>query len=117
MGKIGDWFPPFTGVIFVAFFVLVFALLGDGVDATEESAQEIVDHYQDNEDKEFIASIGIGFASMFILFFGGWLRRLLRDAEGPGGILSAVAFGGVIVFAAGGAVAGSIHLALADLRG
>jgi uncharacterized protein DUF4386 len=115
MGKISNWFPPFTGIIFVALFVLVFVLIGDGVDATKETAQEVVDHYKDNEDKETIAAFAIGFASMFILFFGGWLRRLLRDAEGPDGILSAVAFAGTIVFAAGGAVGGSIHLALPDL--
>lgn len=115
MGKIGDWFSPFTGVIFVGLFIAVFALIGEGQDATEKTAEEIVDYYQDNETKEFIASICIGIASVFILFFGGWLRRLLRDAEAPGGILSAVAFGGAIVFAAGGAVGGSIHLALADL--
>jgi Domain of unknown function (DUF4386) len=115
MGKISDWFPPLTGVIFVAFFVAVFVLIGDGVDATEESAQQVVDHYQDNETKEFIASICIGFAATFFLFFAGWLRRVLRDAEGPDGILSAVAFGAAIVFAAGAAVAAGIHIALADL--
>jgi hypothetical protein len=115
MGKISSWFPPFAGILFVAFFVVVFALVGEGQDATEKTAEEIVDHYQDNEDKEFIASISMGLAATFILFFGGWLRRLLRDAEGPGGILSAVAFGGAIVFSAGAAVAGSIHIALADL--
>jgi hypothetical protein len=52
---------------------------------------------------------------MLMLFFGGWLRRILRDAEGPGGILSTVAFGGAVAFSAGAAVAGSIHLALPDL--
>jgi hypothetical protein len=57
----------------------------------------------------------MGLAATFLLFFGGWLRRLLRDAEGPGGILSAVALGGAIVFSAGAAVGGSVHLALADL--
>jgi hypothetical protein len=115
MGKISNWFPPFAGILFVAFFVVVFALIGEGQDATEKTAEEIVEHYQDNEDKEFIASICIGFAATFILFFAGWLRRLLREAEGPGGILSAVAFAGAIVFSAGAAVAGSIHIALADL--
>jgi len=115
MGKISNWFPPFAGILFVAFFVAVFALVGEGQDATEKSAEEIVDYYQDNEDKEFIASICIGLAATFILFFAGWLRRLLRDVEGPGGILSAVAFAGAIVFSAGAAVAGGIHIALPDL--
>jgi len=115
MGRISNWFPPFAGILFIAFYVLVFALIGEGQDATEKTAEEIVDYYQDNETKEFIASIGMGLAATFILFFAGWLRRMLRDAEGPNGILSAVAFGGAIVFSAGAAVAGSVHLALPDL--
>jgi uncharacterized protein DUF4386 len=115
MGKISDWFPPFAGVLFVVLFVAVFALLGEGQDATKKTAEEIADYYQDNETQQFLGSIGIGLAATFILYFGGWLRRLLRDAEGPDGILSTVAFGGVIVFSAGAAVAGSVHLALPDL--
>lgn len=115
MGKVGDWFPPLTGAIAVAFGVAVAILIGDGQDATEKTAQEIVQHYQDNEAEESIGAICIGFAATFTLYFAGWLRRLLRDAEGPGGILSAVVFGAGVVFAAGAAVGGSIHIALPDL--
>jgi hypothetical protein len=115
MGKISNWFPPFAGILFVAFYVVVFVLIGEGQDATEKSAEEIVEHYQDNEGKESIAAFSIGFAATFLLFFAGWLRRFLRDVEDPGGILSAVAFGGAIVFSAGAAIAGGIHLALPDL--
>jgi len=115
MGTISKWFPPFTGVIFVALFVVILILIGQGQDATEKTAQEIVNHYQDNNTKESIGSILIAFASVFILYFGGWLRRMLRDAEGPDGILSTVVFGAAVVFSAGAAIGGSIHLALADL--
>ena len=115
MGRISRWFPPFTGIVFVAISITVTILIGQGQDATDKTAQEIVNHYADHKDKEMIASILIGFAAIFILYFGGWVRRVLRDAEGPGGILSAVAFGGAVVFSAGAAVGGSIHFALADL--
>jgi hypothetical protein len=115
MSTISKWFPPFTGVIFVALFVVILILIGQGQDATEKTAQEIVNHYQDNNTKESIGSILIAFASVFILYFGGWLRRMLRDAEGPDGILSTVVFGAAVVFSAGAAIGGSIHLALADL--
>jgi hypothetical protein len=115
MNTISKWFPPFTGVIFVALFVVILILIGQGQDATDKTAQEIVNHYQDNNTKESIGSILIAFASVFILYFGGWLRRMLRDAEGPDGILSTVVFGAAVVFSAGAAIGGSIHLALADL--
>ena len=42
------------------------------------------------------------------------MRRVLRDAEGPGGILSAVAFGGAIIFSGGIALDSTISFALAD---
>jgi hypothetical protein len=115
MSTISKWFPPFTGVIFVALVVVILILIGQGQDATDKTAQEIVNHYQDNNTKESIGSILIAFASVFILYFGGWLRRMLRDAEGPDGVLSTVVFGAAVVFSAGAAIGGSIHLALADL--
>jgi Domain of unknown function (DUF4386) len=115
MGSISRWFPPLTGAIAVAFGIAVFILIGEGQDATEKSVQEIVQHYQDNEAKESIGALCIGLAATFTLYFAGWLRRLLRDAEGADGILSAVVLGAGVVFAAGAAVSGSIHIALPDL--
>jgi hypothetical protein len=110
-----SWVAPLTGVIFVVLFAAVLILTGEGKDATEESAEEIIDFYQDNEAKNIIASFLIGLAAIAMLFFGGYLRRLLRDAEGPNGILSAVAFGGAIAFASGALVGGNIHFALTEL--
>jgi hypothetical protein len=115
MGKISRWFPPFTGIIFVVLVVLITILLGQGQDATKKTAQEVVDHYKDHGTRETIGALLIVYAATAMLFFGGWLRRLLRDTEGPNGILSTVAFGGAVAFAGGAAVAGSIHLALPDL--
>jgi hypothetical protein len=115
MGNISKWFPPLCGLIAVALGVAVTILIGQGQDATKKTAQEIVNHYQDNDTKETIGSLCIGFVGVFTLYFGGWLRRVLRDAEGPDGILSAVVFGAAVVFSAGAAVGGSIHLALPDL--
>jgi Domain of unknown function (DUF4386) len=110
-----SWIAPATGVLFVVLFVAIFVLIGEGQDASEKTAQEIADHYKDNDVKETAAALLMGLAGIVSLFFGGWLRRVLRDAEGPDGILSAVAFGGAVVFSAGAAVAGSIHLVLPDL--
>ena len=98
MGRISRWFPPFTGVLFVVAVVLITILIGQGQDATKKTAQEVVQHYKDHSTKESIGAILIVYASTLMLFFGGWLRRILRDAEGPGGILSTVAFGGAVAF-------------------
>jgi hypothetical protein len=114
MPRSKDWLGPLTGVVFVALVVAAFALLGEGQDATKKSAQEIVNHYKDNKDEQFIGGLLVGLAGVFFLFFAGWMRKVLRAAEGPGGVLSAVAFGGAIVFVAGAAIGASIHITLAD---
>jgi uncharacterized protein DUF4386 len=115
MGSVSKWFPPLCGLIAVALGVVVTILIGMGQDATKKTAEEIVNHYKDNDTKETIGSLLIGFVGVFTLYFGGWLRRVLRDAEGPDGILSAVVFGAAVVFSAGAAIGGSVHIALADL--
>ena len=109
-----SWIGPAIGIVFVVLFVAITLLFGEGKDPTDNSAQEVIDYYKDNDDKQTIAALLVGVASIAALFFGGWLRRVLRDAEGPGGTLSAVAFGGVIVFVAGAIVSATIHLELAD---
>jgi Domain of unknown function (DUF4386) len=115
MDRSKAWVGPLMGVIFVVLFAVVFVLLGEGQDATKKSAEDIQSYYQDHESKEFIASIVIGYASISLLFFAGYLRRVLRDAEGSSGTLSAVAFAGAIIFAGGAIVSASLHLALSDL--
>lgn len=114
MGKISKWFPPFTGVIFAVLFVAINFLTGQGKDPKKNTAGEVVNYYNDHFARHVIGVILIVFAGTFVLYFAGWLRRVLRDAEGPDGILSAVVFGGAIVLSAGAAVGGSIHLALVD---
>jgi hypothetical protein len=108
------WVAPALGVLFVALFVAITIIFGEGQDATDKSAQEVVDHFKDNDTKETIGALLAGVAAITGLFWSGWLRRVLRDAEGPGGILSAVAFAGMIVFAAGAIFSATLHLEMAD---
>jgi hypothetical protein len=101
-------------LVFVAAYVAVAILLGEGQDATKKSADELVTYYKDHETAQTIGALLIGVAAITLLFWVGLLRRVLRDAEGPTGILSAVAFAGAIVFAGGAIIGATIHFALAD---
>ncbi len=89
-------------------------LLGEGQDATKNSANELVTYYRDHDSEQTIGALLIGVSAITLLFWAGQLRTVLRDAEGPTGILSAVAFAGAIVFAGGAIVGATIHFALAD---
>lgn len=115
MRRSAAWVAPATGIVFIALAVAAVILIGEGQDATKKTAQEIAGFYDDNEGEQTTGAFLLGGAGIFFLFFAGTLRRVLRDAEGPGGILSAVSFAGAIVFVIAVAVAASLNLALADL--
>jgi len=105
---------PLTGLAFFVLVVVSFLVSGEPPDATKDKAGEIVDFYVDNKDAQFLSAIlGVIGGTLFV-FFGGYMRRVLRDAEGPGGILSAVAFAGTIIFATGLAIDSTITITLAE---
>jgi hypothetical protein len=108
-----DWLGPATGIVFVVLLAVTLILAGEGVDP-KDGAEEVLSYYNDNEDQVLISGFLGGLAAVFFLFFAGWVRKVLRDAEGPGGALSAVSFAGAIIFAAGGAVASTLSIALAE---
>jgi hypothetical protein len=108
-----DWWTPLTGVAFLIVLVVGFIVGGEPPDA-DSPVQEIVDHYVDNKDSVMAGAILTGIAATLLIFFAGSLRRALNAAEGPGGVLSAVAFAGAIVMAVGAAIDGTISFALAE---
>ena len=108
-----DWWAPLTGVGFLVILIVGFIVGGEPPDA-EEPVREIVDYYVDNKDSVMAGAILTGVAATLLIFFAGSLRRALSVAEGPGGVLSAVAFAGAIVMAVGAAIDGTISFALAE---
>ena len=109
------WVAPALGILFVVLFVAITLIFGEGQDATEKTADEIVDYYQDHDTEQNIAAILVGIAATALLFFAGYLRRVLYRASDSEGFLPTVAWGGAIVFASGAIFSATIHLALADL--
>jgi hypothetical protein len=114
MGSNGNWWAPLTGLAFIVLVIIAFAIGGEPPDPTDDSAEEIVEFYVDNESSQTVSAVLAGIAGTLFVFFGGYLRRVLRNAEGEGGILSAVAFAGAIIFALGLAIDGTITFALAE---
>jgi hypothetical protein len=108
-----DWWTPLTGVAFIAVLIVGFLVAGEPPDANSPP-REIIDHYVDNKDSVMAGTFLTIVAAALLIFFGGVLRSALRAAEGPGGVLSAVAFAGTIVMATGAAIDATISLALAD---
>jgi hypothetical protein len=104
---------PLTGVAFVVVAIVGFAVGGEPPGA-DDPVQEIVDHYVDNKDSVEIGAAMVGVAAALLIFFGGYLRKVLRAAEGEGGTLSAVVLVGAAVMAVGAALDATISFALAE---
>jgi hypothetical protein len=108
-----DRIAALTGVGFVLLGIVAFVVAGEPK-AADKPAKEIVDFYVDNKDAvEISAFIGIA-ATTLLVFFGGYLRKILRAAAGEGEILSLVAFSGFLMVAAGFAFDTSVSFALAE---
>jgi hypothetical protein len=108
-----EWWVPLTGVAFVVLVIASFAIGGEPPDADDE-VQEIVEHYLDNEGSVKVGAVLQSLAGVFLVFFFGYLRKILRAAEGEGGMLSLVAFVGAAIVATGAAIDGTIAFALAE---
>ena len=108
-----EWLVPLTGVAFVLCVIASFAISGEPPEAKDD-VQEIVDHYVDNKDSVMIGATLAPLAGAFLIFFAGYLRKVLRVAEGDRGMLSLVAFVGAAIVATGAAIDGTISFALAE---
>jgi hypothetical protein len=104
---------PLTGVAVPILMAIGFWVGGEPPDSTH-SPDETVQFYLDNHTKIYIAVGILILAMVFLVYFGSYLRTLLDRGEGESGILSVVAFTGTVVFAVGGAIDGTILIALAE---
>jgi hypothetical protein len=105
------WAAALTGGGFVVLGVASFAVGGEPPDV-DEPITEAIDFYDD--DIRYLGAALGALAGTVLVFFGGILRRVLRDAEGPNGVLSAVAFAGTIILATGAAIDATITFALTE---
>ena len=80
----------------------------------KEGGQKIVDHYVDNKDSIQISSLLATIAGAALIFFFGYVRKVLRAAEGENGMLSVVALVGAAIMATGIAIDSMIAFALAE---
>jgi len=114
MGNDMGRFAPLTGLAFIVVVIVAIIVSGEPPDVNGDSTREVVDFYVDNKDEQIVGAALAGVAGALFVFFGGVMRSVLRRAEGEGGVLSAVAFAGAIIFAVGVALDGTITLALAE---
>ena len=113
MTRSREWLVPLTGVGFVLLGILSFIVGGEPKSA-DEPVREIVNYYVDNKDSIQVgAFIGVA-AILLLVFFGAYLRQVLRATAPEGEILSLVSFLGLVVVAVGFAIDTTILIALSE---
>jgi hypothetical protein len=110
-----NWIAALTGVGFLVLAIASVALGGgEPPDPTEDPVEEIVEFYVDNDSNIWIGSLLQGFATASLVFFAGYLRNVLRAAEGAGHTLSAVVLAGATILATGLAIDATLNLTLVE---
>jgi hypothetical protein len=102
---------PLSGLVFVAFILAsVFIVNPPG---SNTSASAVLTFYQTHQSVTSASALLLGLGIVFGLFFFGYLREYLRQDRATRWLAS-TAFGGVLLFAAGGAISAGSLLALGD---
>jgi hypothetical protein len=109
-----DWLAALTGLAFVVLVIAAILVVGEPPDPSKDPAQEIIDFYSENNDSVWIGSLLEVFAGTALVFFGGYMRKVLRAAEGEGHMLSAVALAGATILAIAAAIDATINIALVE---
>jgi hypothetical protein len=113
MTRSREWLIPLTGVAFILVGIASFIVGGEPKSATDPVG-EIVDFYVDNKDSiEVAAFLGVA-ACLLLVFFGAYLRKVLRAAAPYNEMLSLVSFAGLVVVGVGFAIDFTISIALSE---
>jgi hypothetical protein len=102
---------PLSGIIFVA-LILASTFITNTPD-TNASASTVLTYYRAHQHATSAAALLIGLGVVFGLLFFGYLREYMRQDRATRWLAS-TAFGGVLVFAAGGAISAGSYAALGD---
>lgn len=108
-----DWWVPLLGILFVAVTVISFAVAGEPVGA-DKGARKVVDHYVDNKDAIQAGAALAGLAAALLVYFVGYVSKVLRRAAEADSILPNLALIGAAIMATGIAIDAMISFALAE---
>lgn len=103
-----------TGVAFVVVLIASFVIAGEPPNVKDDSTQDIVNFYTDNDTQIWIGVSLSMLAAVLLVLFGGYLRKVFRAAEGEGHMLSAVVLAGATILATGAAIDATINVSLVE---
>ena len=108
-----DWLLPLLGVAAILVIIASF-LVGGEPPSADEGGETIANWYVDNKSQIQVAALMSVIGATLLVFFFAYLRRILRPAEGEGGILSLLALIGAAIIAVATAIDATIAFAIAE---
>jgi hypothetical protein len=108
---------PLSGVVAVVLWIVAVFVLESASPGSDASADEILAYFDEDAGSIWIGGFLFALGTAFFLWFVGVLRATFLAAEGPPGLLTAIAFAGAIGKAVfdmglvGGLTAGAIAAA------
>jgi hypothetical protein len=108
-----EWLVPLLGVAFLALLIISFIIGGEPKDASHPP-DEIRQWYLDNKDSAELAAFLGTVAAALLIFFAGYLRKVLSGPEGEGGMLPILVLIGASIVAVGGAIDNMLFFATAE---
>jgi hypothetical protein len=104
---------PLLGIAFIVVLFISFIVMGEPKDA-DHPANEIRDWYVDNKDGAQIGAVLSALAGTLLIFYGAYLRTVLRAAGGENSMLPGLVVVGLSIVAIGAAIDGTILFATAE---
>ena len=114
MGRTLDRLAPLTGPLFAVITLFAFIGLGGNTPDSGDSPAKVIAYYTKHHDKQNAAALVLLFGALALIFFAGSLRQAFRGPEPGADRRASIAFGATLVAAAGIALMGGSHFALAD---
>ena len=111
-----EWLVPLTGIAFIVVLIVSFIVTGSPKDATHPP-NAIAQWYIDNKDSAELGAFLGAVAGALLIFFAGYLRKVLAAAEGEGAMLPILVLIGASIVAVGGAIDSMIMFATAERAG
>jgi hypothetical protein len=105
---------PLSGVLFFLMIAAAIIIFSDETPSVDDSRAKVVKFWLDHDSEAVASSIVFALSAIPLLWFAGTLRAASRAAEGAEGRLSATAFAGAIILAAGIVVGSTLQFTVAD---
>jgi hypothetical protein len=103
-----------TGLAFIVLAVIGAIIMGEPPDQ-DDSPLKIIAFYKNNDTELWISAFLTVLAATALVFFAGYLGKVLRIASGPGHMLSRVVLAGATIVAFAAALDATIIIALVEM--